>query len=124
MPITVTIDHGAPTPPYEQLRMHVIDGVRSGRLPAGERMPTVRALASQLGLAVNTVAKAYRALEVDGVIETRGRAGTFVAATGDATRQQVQRAALDYARIVARLDLPDAEAIESVRLALAATRKS
>ena len=50
-----------------------------GTLPAGTRLPTVRALSEQLGLAANTVARAYRELEADGVVVTEGRRGTFVA---------------------------------------------
>lgn len=59
--------------------MQIIDGIRDGRLSPGIRLPTVRDLASQIGLAVNTVARSYRELESAGVLETRGRYGTFVA---------------------------------------------
>ena len=75
----VRIDHRASGPLFDQLRTQIIDGVRDGRLPPGTRLPTVRELAGQLGLAVNTVARAYRELESAGVVETRGRFGTFVA---------------------------------------------
>lgn len=73
------VDLGSKTPIFEQLRIAVIGAVRDGRLPAGARLPTVRELAADLGLAVNTVARTYRELEAAGVIETRGRRGTFVA---------------------------------------------
>lgn len=73
-----TIDPGGADAPYEQLRAQIAGRARSGALPVGHRLPTVRALAEELGLAANTVAKAYRALEGDGVVETRGRNGTFV----------------------------------------------
>ena len=66
-------------PLFDQLRTQIIDGVRDGRLAPGTRLPTVRELAGQLGLAVNTVARAYRELEAAGILETRGRFGTFVA---------------------------------------------
>ena len=52
------VEAGSATPPSEQLRMQVVDAVRDGRLAAGAKLPTVRALAEELGLAVNTVAKA------------------------------------------------------------------
>lgn len=68
-------------PLFEQVRVRMIDAVRAGALPAGTRLPTVRELAGQLGLAVNTVARAYRELEAGGIVETRGRFGTFVAST-------------------------------------------
>ncbi len=57
----------------------IIDGIRDGKLAPGTRLPTVRELAGQMGLAVNTVARAYRELETAGILETRGRFGTFVA---------------------------------------------
>ncbi|MET0977087.1 MAG: GntR family transcriptional regulator [Leifsonia sp.] len=112
------IDASAAKPPYEQLRTQVIDAVRTGDLVAGERMPTVRALAEQLGLAVNTVAKAYRALEADAVIETRGRAGTLVSATGDVTHQHAQNAAAAYAARIRELGVDPGEALAIVESAL------
>jgi DNA-binding transcriptional regulator YhcF (GntR family) len=60
--------------------VHEIAGrIQRGTLAPGARLPTIRALADQLGLAPNTVAKAYRMLEDDGLIQGRGRLGTFVA---------------------------------------------
>jgi DNA-binding transcriptional regulator YhcF (GntR family) len=70
--------HGA-NPLFDQLRMQIIGGIRDGELAPGTRLPTVRELAGQINLAVNTVARAYRELEGAGVLETRGRFGTFVA---------------------------------------------
>jgi len=112
------VDPHAPIPPYEQLRMQVIEGVRTGALSPGDKLPTVRRLAADLGLAPNTVARAYRELEQDKVIETRGRLGSFIAATGDATHQQAQLAAVAYAERVRALGLPTDEALEIVRTAL------
>jgi DNA-binding transcriptional regulator YhcF (GntR family) len=75
----VRIDQRAAGALFDQLRTQIIDGVRDGRLPPGTRLPTVRELAGHLSLAVNTVARAYRELEGAGILETRGRFGTFVA---------------------------------------------
>jgi DNA-binding transcriptional regulator YhcF (GntR family) len=75
----VRVDPHAARPLFDQLRTQIIDGVRDGKLPPGTRLPTVRELAGKLSLAVNTVARAYRELETAGVLETRGRFGTFVA---------------------------------------------
>ena len=72
------IDATSSVPPYEQLRTQVAPQVADGRLPAGTRLPTVRQLAAELGVAANTVARAYRELEADGVVVTHGRRGTFV----------------------------------------------
>ncbi|WP_307041481.1 GntR family transcriptional regulator [Agromyces ramosus] len=111
--------HGGTTPaPYEQIRVQVIDAVRAGALVAGVRLPPVRTLATELGLAANTVARAYRELERDGVIETRGRNGSFVSATGDPTEQQAQLAASAYADRIAQLGLDAARALEIVQAAL------
>jgi DNA-binding transcriptional regulator YhcF (GntR family) len=108
------------TPPYEQVRAQISEQARSGALPVGYRLPTVRALAESLGLAANTVAKAYRALESDGVIETRGRNGTFVAAAGSAAERQAAEAAQAYAERVRRLGLEEEAALAAVRDALRA----
>jgi DNA-binding transcriptional regulator YhcF (GntR family) len=75
----VRVDQRAAKPLFDQLRTQIIDGIRDGKLPPGTRLPTVRELAGQMSLAVNTVARAYRELEAAGVLETRGRFGTFVA---------------------------------------------
>jgi DNA-binding transcriptional regulator YhcF (GntR family) len=95
-----TLDHGSGVALYDQLRTAVIGAVREGRLAAGARLPTVRALAAELGLAVNTVARTYRELEAAGIIETRGRKGTFVARAdpADAAMAAAARAYADVAR--------------------------
>ena len=74
----------------------MIDAVRDGRLAPGSRLPTVRELAGELDLAVNTVARAYRELETAGIVETRGRQGTFVARR-DPTDAAMAAAARVYA---------------------------
>lgn len=106
----VQLEPAAPTPLFDQLRAQIIDGVRDGRLPPGTRLPTVRDLATQLGLAANTVARAYRELESAGIVETRGRFGTFVARTDpvDATMADAARA---YANTAKELGLGKAEAL-------------
>lgn len=75
----VRIDDASPVPPYRQLVDQVLAMVASGQLRVGQRLPTVRQLAADLGLANGTVARAYRWLEEAGVVETRGRRGSFVA---------------------------------------------
>ncbi|WP_425835682.1 GntR family transcriptional regulator [Streptomyces fractus] len=110
-------DSGAP---YEQVRAQISELARSGVLPVGYKLPTVRGLAEELGLAANTVAKAYRALETDGVIETRGRNGTFVASAGDAAEREASAAAQAYAERVRRLGLSEDAALSAARDALRA----
>ncbi|MDQ0933521.1 GntR family transcriptional regulator [Streptomyces turgidiscabies] len=76
----VRVDTTSQVPPYEQIRAQLAALIRTGRLVAGERLPTVRQLATDLGLAPGTVARAYRALEAAELIRTRRGAGTRVAA--------------------------------------------
>jgi DNA-binding transcriptional regulator YhcF (GntR family) len=106
----IPLDPDASEPPYEQLRRQIAARAASGALPAGTRLPTVRALAADLDLAVNTVAKTYRALETDGVIVTEGRRGTFVAPGAAAGREEAVRAAATYAAVARRLGLGLTEA--------------
>lgn len=115
----IHIDSSLHLAPFEQVRRRVIELVRSGELPAGTRLPTVRGLAEDLGLAANTVARAYRELELDDVIETRGRNGSFVKATGDALHRQAQEAARTYAERVRQLGMQGDEALLLVSNALA-----
>ena len=70
------LDAGAPEPPYEQLRRQIATRAASGELAAAPAPDGARA-GAELGLAVNTVARTYRALEADGVVVTEGRRGTF-----------------------------------------------
>ncbi|SEB46742.1 DNA-binding transcriptional regulator YhcF, GntR family [Paramicrobacterium humi] len=114
----VSIDTDAAEPPFEQIRRQVIDGVRVGRLTPGDKLPTVRGLALELGLAANTVAKAYRALEADGVIETHGRSGSFVSTHGDPIQQKAQAAARDFAQRMAELRVDAEDALAYVQRAL------
>jgi DNA-binding transcriptional regulator YhcF (GntR family) len=116
--LNLTVDAMSTTPPFEQIRLQVIESVRTGALVPGDKLPTVRRLAEDLGLAPNTVARSYRALEQDEVIETRGRLGSFVAATGDATHRQVQLAAVAYADRAKSLGMDADEALVIVRAAL------
>jgi DNA-binding transcriptional regulator YhcF (GntR family) len=110
------VDARAGAPPFDQLRTQVIDGVRAGKLPPGARLPTVRELADQLGLAVNTVARAYRELETAGIVETRGRFGTFVART-DPADAAMAAAASAYHDAARALGLGKAEALRYLEAA-------
>ncbi|MDR7185825.1 DNA-binding transcriptional regulator YhcF (GntR family) [Microbacterium trichothecenolyticum] len=114
----IVIDPSSAVPPFVQLRTGLVDAVASGELAAGARLPTVRRLAEDLGVAPGTVARAYRELEASGIIETRGRNGTFVAFDADPARQQLQRAAAAFAAQVRDLHLDAEEALAIVTAAL------
>lgn len=103
----------ASRPLFDQLRTQVIDGVRDGALQPGSRLPTVRELAGQLGVAVNTVARAYRELESAAIIETRGRFGTFIARY-DPTDAAMAAAAREFIRVARGLGVHKADALRYV----------
>ncbi|MET0931807.1 MAG: GntR family transcriptional regulator [Aeromicrobium sp.] len=109
----LSVDPTGPEAPFEQVRRQIAEGAADGSFPAGHKLPTVRALAADLGLATNTVAKAYRALETDGIIETRGRNGTFVASR-HAPDGATDDAARTYALLARRQGLSKDEALQLV----------
>jgi GntR family transcriptional regulator len=74
----ISINTNAPEPVYEQIVRQIHDAVKSGKLKPDAALPTVRQLAGDLRLNRNTVARAYKLLEDQGVILTAGRKGTFV----------------------------------------------
>lgn len=140
----LVIDPGSAEPPFAQVRRQLTEQIRGGQLSPGDRLPTVRRLAGDLGIAPNTVARAYRELETEGLIEGRGRAGTFVsaAATGPPERSvdptqhatagrpgipdiqdpvllaAARRAADSYARTVRGLGLSPADALALAHISL------
>ncbi|WP_309571451.1 GntR family transcriptional regulator [Deinococcus sp.] len=79
--LKASLDPAGPLPPYAQLRVAFALAIERALLRPGDSLPTVRALAADLGLAVNTVAKTYTALRQDGLTENRAGAGTTVAAS-------------------------------------------
>ncbi len=84
----ISVDLRSATPPYEQIRAQISALIATGTLRSGSRLPTVRSLAADLGIAAGTVARAYKELEGAGLIESRRRNGTVVAQPRpDGTRQ-------------------------------------
>lgn len=115
----LVIDHDSDVPPFEQLRSQIAGRVARGELAPGTRLGTVRETAQRLGVAVNTVARAYRELEGDGVVVTEGRRGTFVRSglldgTGEPGTQDARGAAADFVRAARRAGLTRAEALRLV----------
>ncbi|MBM7492402.1 GntR family transcriptional regulator [Micromonospora luteifusca] len=120
--VLISVDQDSSVPPYEQVRGQLAELIGDGRLPVGSRLPTVRQLAADLRLAANTVARAYRELEVAGLLETRGRNGTFVAPGRDDAVDRLHRVAVEYAAEARRLGVPPDRAVALVRAALDAIR--
>lgn len=113
----IPVDQHAPEPPYEQIRDGITAQIESGELRPGDRLPTVRQLAQDLGVAANTAARAYRELEQAGLIDTRGRSGTFVAGRG--VDREARAAAAAYVERVRALGLTTGDAIALVERLLA-----
>ena len=76
--IEFKLDPKSGVPFYRQIIDQIRYGLASGRLKVGEQLPTVRALAVQLKVNLNTVSKAYRELEIQSVLETQQGTGTFI----------------------------------------------
>ena len=93
----IVVDPASPTPPFEQVRSQLAEQIRSGALAAGERLPTVRRLAEDLGIAPNTVARTFKELEAEGLVETRGRNGTVVSWSPEADTRALEQAAATFA---------------------------
>ena len=123
------VDPSLPLPVYEQIRSQLARLSASGQLAVGTRLPTIRQLASDLGIAKGTVERAYVLLEADGVVECRGRAGTVLAARPTASaedqagrRRQLEEAAGALAVMVRQLGLDDEDGVVALRRALARLR--
>lgn len=114
----LSVDPRSAVPPFEQIRIQILRLISQGELIPETRLPTVRKLAADLGLAPNTVARAYRELELNGAIETRGRHGTFVSVHEDPIPRQAQKAAEEYAHHIRSLGLGNQDAIAYLHAAL------
>ncbi|MGD2095191.1 MAG: GntR family transcriptional regulator [Phycisphaerales bacterium] len=75
----ILINNSSDRPVYQQIMDQVKRDIAQGKLIKDEKLPTVRQLAAQLTINPNTIAKAYRQLEQEGIIVTKSGAGTFVA---------------------------------------------
>ncbi|CBT76130.1 MULTISPECIES: GntR family transcriptional regulator [Glutamicibacter] len=103
--------------PYQQVREQILAAIAKGKLAPGTKLPSVRALAGNLNLAVNTVAKVYKELELQGAVVTRGRHGTIVQAAENRAEQEVSDAAADLARIAQTWSVDEATAVKYLRAA-------
>ena len=114
----VTVDPGSPMPPYEQLRRQLELQIRSGVLAPGRRLPTVRQLASDLGLAKNTVARAFAELERGGFVMGAGRRGTIVVGPLDGASDRntlITDAARRFFAEIAPVDPTLSEVLEALK---------
>ena len=110
-----------PRPPFEQLRRQLVEQIELGELAPGAKLPPVRRLAGDLGLAPNTVARTYRELEGAGLVITAGRNGTMVAerATTPATEDAADTLTRSFVAELRRLGLAPVTIRAHVERALA-----
>lgn len=116
----IAVDPHSSVPPFEQVRTQIADLIGAGRMLPGDRLPTVRALAADLGLASNTVARAYKALEAGGLVEAHSRAGTRVANGQHTAEVALATLATSFAAAAHGAGLSEARALDLVRTALRA----
>lgn len=120
----ITVDLASPTPPYEQIRAQIAAAIDSGQLDEGTRLPSLRALAADLGVATGTVARAYRELEGAGLVASRRRLGTVVTAPSMpvAASIDVRQAAAELASRARQAGMSEETALSLLRAALVALR--
>lgn len=119
MSVHVRIDLDSPIPQYEQVRAQIAALVTAGDLDDGDRLPTVRALAHDLGIAPGTIARAYQELEAAGLVVSRRRIGTLVTAPPRTLVTKAPRDAAAHLAALARVQgLTDQEAHDLLAAAL------
>ena len=113
--LIITVDSRSPVPLFEQVRAQIAAAIESGQLPAEQRLPTVRQLAADLRLAVNTVARAYQELEAAGLVRTGGRNGTFVAGKSSEAHPEAERFAREFTARMRQIGVSPQEILAIVR---------
>ena len=91
----VSIDECSSEPLYKQIHDQVVAGIATGELEPGMSLPSVRSLASDLGINLHTVNKAYAVLRDEGYVQMRGRAGAVISEPSDASRADKNRQSLE-----------------------------
>lgn len=92
--MVISIDHSSAEPLYLQLRAQVIKAIARGELQPGQALPSVRALAADLGINLHTVNRAYAVLRDEGYVLMRGRSGACIADPCEADRTDAAQTAL------------------------------
>jgi GntR family transcriptional regulator len=114
MPIWLEVNPHSGIPLYVQLVEQITRAIQVGILRPGDPLPTVRRIAAELHIALNTIVKAYAELEAQGIIETRAGAGTVIAAGVDGLLhrqavEQLRQRLREVARDAAALEVSERE---------------
>ena len=119
--MNITVDTTSPVPPFEQIRAGIAELIAVGALAPETPLPSVRQLATDLGLAAGTVQRAYTELRVAGLVCTRSRQRVLVAAPAsddqdlEARHSQVATAARKYVQLCRLLGADDGQIRRAVR---------
>ncbi|MEQ7007808.1 GntR family transcriptional regulator [Actinopolymorpha sp. B17G11] len=113
----IAVDSASRTPPWRQVRDQILAQIDEGHLAVGTRLPPIRQLAADLGVAPGTVARAYKELEAEGVLHTARRHGTVVAAALPGRDDPLRTAAETYAATARELGVDVRTALATVQLA-------
>jgi len=119
MPTTFRLDAASGVPFYRQIIDQILGGIATGTLSTGDQLPTVRALAVELKVNLNTVAKAYKELEIRGVLSTQQGSGTYIAPVKVERdrierRRQVVQLVDEFLARAAAAGLPPGEVLEEM----------
>lgn len=118
--ISFKLDPRSGVPFYKQIVDQIRFGISSGKLPVGEQLPTVRALAVQLKVNLNTVSKAYKELEIQKVLETQQGTGTFVGSLqvkvdSNESRNKLANICSEFVSVVSSYGFTTDELIEALK---------
>ena len=118
--INFKLDPRSGVPFYKQIVDQIRFGISSGKLPVGEQLPTVRALAVQLKVNLNTVSKAYKELEIQKVLETQQGTGTFVGSPrvkvdSNESRNKLANICSEFVSVVSSYGFTTDELIEALK---------
>lgn len=117
MPINFVVDGDSKVPPFEQIKQQVITAISDRSAFVDEKLPAIRALATDLGLAVNTVARSYRELEEEGFVVTRGRSGTRISPDAVPHKIALAQLASEFVSRAGDLGVSVQDAIDAVESA-------
>lgn len=101
--LLISLNYHDPRPLYEQLKENLRRLILTGGLAAGERLPSVRELASELAINPNTIQRAYRELEAEGYLCTVQGKGTFAAALSEVNSERREKLLEDFSAVAAEL---------------------